>query len=146
MAKSLGTCEKCGQGFARVNRLRKLCTECQILRDMDYRKDWARECDVCGVEHYPVRLSYKMCDPCRDPVGDPEKYPECELCHTHKRPAPGTTRFCLSCVQADKQVRGRYLVSLRQKVNKRRIEWHEAGKPEVPQPPPPPRLEEPALF
>jgi hypothetical protein len=112
-----------------VNKKRVLCTECQILRDMEYRPTASKKCEACEHVFYPVRLSYRVCNPCREYMERPERYQPCKVCAKHLRPAPGLSGTCMSCVQRTPEMRRKYVNTLRKVVAERGKGWREAGRP-----------------
>lgn len=135
MPRVPGTCQECGADFHRVNKLRKYCTSCQIIRDCNYMPGLKRDCDLCGQTFYPVRHSYLRCNRCRETFDRPDKYPACVGCGLHNRPAPDLTQWCMTCVQESSKRRRQYVATITRVRDARRLEWIAAGRPQHEAPP-----------
>lgn len=123
MGARTGNCAECGTEFAQINARRKYCAGCQILRDTSMY-DIKRDCEVCTRTFYPVRSNYRMCADCLDPRDRPDKYPICKGCGRHRRPAPMIESHCISCVQSTKELRAKYLILLRRRINALKVALH----------------------
>lgn len=108
-----GTCS-CGAPFAALNRQRKYCGVCQVVRDMSFRPNLKGTCETCEAEYFPIRSSYKTCPDCTITFPQPDKYPPCSACKEHHRPAPGLSSTCILCVMRSPEQRRRYVKTLQQ--------------------------------
>lgn len=118
----MGICE-CGNEFVAMNRKRRLCAECQIVRDLTFCI-MRRHCQQCGEAFWPSRVSYRRCPDCVEPP-NPDRHAACVRCEEHRRPAPGLSKTCISCVMASREVARSYLITLA-KARVTRIAEHRA--------------------
>lgn len=112
-----GICE-CGREFLQVNKVRKLCIGCQIIRDVDFSPNRSRKCDVCSEQFWPVKNNYRTCNSCREGSGRPDKYEPCVRCGRNYRPAPELKGTCMSCVQSSQKTRSLYVGQLKKNRNR----------------------------
>lgn len=97
--KNLAQCERCGDEFNRWPKNRKYCGACQALRDLDFRPNMKRTCEVCEETFYPFRTGHTRCANCTEIRERPELEP-CTRCGKRKRTAPGLANTCISCVSS----------------------------------------------
>lgn len=112
MPMRTGCCEICGDEFIQMNKVRKYCTVCQGIRDVQFRPTMKRKCSICDTIFYPIKQNYVICNDCREPIERPDKYAACKGCGKHLRPAPGLNSHCMSCVQRTPKSRHQWLKSV----------------------------------
>lgn len=119
MPRKMGNCATCGDEFIPVNKVRKYCTVCQGIRDVEYAPNRRVKCAICEGEFWPLKANYRICNDCREPNENESQYPACRGCSRHLRPAPGLNSFCMSCVQSSKEFRLRWLRAVKKVVQNR---------------------------
>lgn len=105
---SHGTCA-CGNTFIQVNKVRKYCPECQIIKAQAFCRA-PRKCTTCRQKFWSLRSNYHTCVACTPSAHD--TIHPCPTCGLHFRLAPGLTSHCLHCVTATKSMRSQYLDAL----------------------------------
>ena len=108
MSSRAGICVKCGGEFLAMNKQRKYCSVCQIIRDISFRPKLKRDCSICSKTFWPIRGTYTVCADCTL-VEDSDTYGPCSRCERHFRPAPGIQSHCISCVSRSAEVRLQYM-------------------------------------
>ena len=113
MAQATANCQECGQEMVMVNKKRKYCGECQVVRDVTWAPKRKINCEVCDEVFWPIRTSYKRCTDCASfRANNPERHGECVKCHKNYRPAPGVEATCVKCVQGSEKMRDAYVKTL----------------------------------
>ncbi len=113
MPPATGSCEKCARPFLQVNRVRKYCIGCQIIRDVDFAPSRSRNCTECRQEFWPIKANYVQCNDCREGLGNADKYEPCGRCGRNYRPAPELDGTCMSCVMRTRDIRAQYVRQLK---------------------------------
>lgn len=122
------TCESCGEKetiLGRWGKQAKRCAVCRILLDQKTlslgKSGFARKCEACKKEFWPIRSTYKHCFDCSAFwTSTWLELPACSVCDKQQPLAPGTDETCLACVQSSEQYREAYVNKLRKLVNERR--------------------------
>lgn len=114
-------CVHCGDIVKSRFKLQKYCSECAILRDLNYGMK-ARDCSCCGTTFWPIRNTYRVCAECIEASpGNTTAYIECPHCEKRGRTVPATVKACLRCVETTEETRARYREVLRLHVRNKRV-------------------------